>query len=291
MRNIDGPRSKRAMGIVLILVSVLIVLGYSALVNLQPASAVVSLRSSTRSQPPTNLQHFASGRAELVWDAKQQTLTVKITIIGLAPNSTHPAHIHQGSCETSDNGVLYPLNSVMADKGGESTTITIIKNVNNGIPASGWFINVHNGPTLSPALQKRPIACGDITNFNTSTSTNQSVDLTLGPTKEPNQAVNGIATLSVEDHQLTVTLTVSGLEPGSTHQAHIHQGSCESQGPVVYPLTPVVADNNGNGTSTTHLNVSHISGDWYVNIHQAATPDELSTQTGFDPLACGDVDS
>lgn len=290
MTNIEGLRSKRAIGVGLILISILTVLSYSILGNPPSASAVVSLQSRPTIQPQTDLKHSPHGKADLVWDAKHDTLTVTITISGLAPNSTHPAHIHKGSCETSDDGVLYPLNAVVADNGGVSTSKTTIQQVEDGIPASGWFINVHNGPTLSPDIQKTPIGCGDIINFNTSTSTNQSVDLALGPTKAPNQAANGVATLSLTNKQLVVTVTVSGLAPGSTHQAHIHQGSCLSQGPVVHPLTPIVADHKGNGTSKTTIpNVSSIPTNWYVNVHLAATPADLGTQTGFDPLACGNV--
>ncbi len=290
MTNIEGLRSKRAIGVGLILISIVTVLSYSILGNPQSASAVVSLQSRPTIQPQTDLKHSPHGKADLVWDAKHDTLTVTITISGLAPNSTHPAHIHKGSCEASDNGVLYPLNAVVADNSGTSTSETTIQQVENGIPASGWFINVHNGPTLSPDIQKTPIGCGDIINFNTSTSTNQSVDLALGPTQNANQAANGVATLSLDNNQLRVTITASGLEPNSKHQAHIHQGSCRSQGPVVYPLNPVIVDNNGNGTSRTIIhNVTSIPGNWYVNVHLAATPAELNTQTGFDPLACGDV--
>jgi hypothetical protein len=279
------------MGIGLILVSVLIVLGYSTLGNPQSASAVMSLQSRAAFQPQTNLQHVANGRANLVWDAKQQTLTVKVVLSGLAPKSTHPAYIHRGSCETSDNGMLYTLNPVIADGGGKSLSTTTLQKVGKGIPASGWFIIVHEGPDLSTNLQMRAIACGDITNFNTSTSTNQTVNLALGPSQDINQAANGVATLSIANNQLTVKLTVSGLEPGSTHQAHIHQGSCRTQGPVIYPLTPVVVDKNGTGTSTTTIpKVTSIPANWYVNVHQSATAAGLSIQTGFDPLVCGDVD-
>lgn len=297
MTKMDHRTSKRAIGVALVLVSMLIMLVCSTMGQPSSANAAASLQGNYNSTFDRNpnaqpiLKHTPNGTANLTWDATHERLTVTITISGLAPNSTHPAHIHKGSCETSDNGVIYPLNPVVADKEGKSTSITTIKQpVENGIPMSGWFINVHNGPTLSPDIQKTPIGCGDITNFNTSTTTDQSVDLTLGPTKAPNQAANGVATLSLTNNQLIVTVTVSGLAPRSTHQAHIHQGSCLSQGPVVYPLTPVVADNKGNGTSkTTILNVSSIPTNWYVNVHLAATPADLGTQTGFDPLACGNV--
>jgi Cu/Zn superoxide dismutase len=129
MTNIDGLTSKRAIGVGLILLSLLTVLSYSLLGNPPSASAVVSLQSRRTIQPQTNLKHSASGKADVVWDAKQNTLTVAITISGLAPNSKHPAHIHKGSCDTSDKGVIYPLNDVVADSGGASISKTTILQV------------------------------------------------------------------------------------------------------------------------------------------------------------------
>jgi hypothetical protein len=72
------------------------------------------------------------------------------------------------------------------------------------------------------------------------------------------------------------------------HAAHIHAGSCESQGAVVHPLTTVAADASGNANVTTTIdNVSSIpSSGWYVNVHHST---DLSTQTGFNPIACGNV--
>lgn len=182
-------------------------------------------------------------------------------------------------------------NSVKAGEGLSKTKITVnaVPALKNGIPSNGWFIAVHNAPILS--ADKTSIACGDITNFNTSTATNQFVDLTLGATKDPNQAANGVVALSINNNQLIVIITMSGLVPGSKHQTHIHQGSCEDQGPVVYPLAPVVADMRGEGASTTTIpKVSAILNDWYVNVHLGATAADLKTQTGFDPLVCGNID-
>jgi Cu/Zn superoxide dismutase len=270
-------------------VSVLGVLAYSAF-NSQPVKAVVSLHPRAVIQQ-TNLQHVPHGNAELVWNAKQGILTVTVSLSGMAPGSKHPMHIHNGSCETGDQGIAHALSTVTADNGGQGSSTTTIEQVNMGIPASGWFINVHNSPSLATNLQMRAIACGDITNFNTSTRTNQIVDLALGPTKDTNQAANGVATLSLSSGQLTVTLIVSGLQPGSTHQAHIHDdGSCSNQGPVLYWLNPVQVNQNGIGTSTTVIsNVNSIQSGWYVNVHQSPTKAGLSIQTGFEPLVCGDV--
>ena len=160
----------------------------------------------------------------------------------------------------------------------------------SGIPASGWYVNVHNGPGLSPDEQFLPIVCGDVANSSTSTSAAQSVQvpLTAAPGASKGQAASGKAQLSLSGTTLTVTVTLSGLEPNSMHAAHIHKGSCESQGAVIYPLDNVVADASGNANvMTTVNNVSSIpSSGWYVNVHRTTA---LSTQTGFDPIACGNV--
>ncbi len=334
MINRNHPISKRVVGVALVLVSTLIVLGYSTLGNLQSANAVVSLQPPP---PPGNspqtvdLKHAPHGTAQLTWDAKVQKLTVNIHMGGLAPDSSHPADIDKGSCETTNGGLIYTLNPVAPptnQAGGQSSPnsagsagpVTNFSNVSpptlppggqsstsskparkgnsdestsktklpltTGIPKSGWFINIHNGST-----DPTPISCGDILNFDPSLATNQFVDVTLGPSNNPNQAANGIATLSVANNQLTVTITISGLVPGSTNQAHIHQGSCTSQGPVLFPLNPVVADKNGTGTSTKVIpNVASIPPKgWYVNVHLGAQQQDLNTPTGFDPLVCGNV--
>lgn len=347
MPNRDHRTSKRVIGVVLILVCMLVMLGYSIVGNQQSANALVVLQSpeSLPSNLQSSLRHAVHGNAHLVWDAKQMTLTVMLTMSGLAPNSTaNAADIDKGSCETTNSGLVTSLEPVVpeANGGGSLTpqasptsgggrfspqnslvkeeelltsqssltdntrvgndakagngfsktkiTVMTVPALKIGIPSNGWFIAVHNGPTLS--ADKTSIACGDITNFNTSTATNQFVDLTLGATKDPNQAANGVVALSVNNNQLTVTITMTGLLPGTKHQGHIHQGSCEDQGPVVYPLTPVVADMRGEGTSMTIIpNVSAILSHWYVNVHLGATAADLKTQTGFDPLVCGDINS
>jgi hypothetical protein len=219
-----------------------------------------------------------------------ETLKVRVSLSGLAPNSTHPEHIHAGTCQ-SDGSVIYALAPVKANSLGVGTAETTITGVKDGIPASGWYINVHNGPNLSPAIQEMAIACGNITNANTSTKSNQTAHIALDATKASGQSASGTARLSLANNKLTVKINVSGLEPNSKHIAHIHKGSCDSQGAVLYTLTPVVADASGHGTSTTVVdNVTSIPAiGWYVNVHEAATMSDLNTQTGFDPLACGDV--
>jgi hypothetical protein len=182
----------------------------------------------------------------------------------------------------------------VADDKGVGTSETVIKDVTTGIPDKDWYINIHNGGTgLTQNLQTMQIACANITNPNPSTSSDQSIEnIKFEGTSAPNQSVSGDAKLSIEGGKLKVTLTLSGLVPDSKHIAHIHQGTCEAQGAgVLYPLEPVVADASGKGTSTTTVDqvTSIPSAGWYINVHLGATMDDLSTQTGFDPITCGNV--
>lgn len=234
------------------------------------------------------LEHAPTGTATLNWDHTTKMLTVQVMLMGLAPNSIHPNHIHEGSC-ANQGKVLYPLTNLVADAHGVANATTKVK-APNGIPAKGIYFNVHNGPGVSPADQFLPIACGNITNQDTSLRSDQSARLSLkaGPMSSLNENATGVAHLSLSGHTLTVQLEMSGLQPFSQHAAHIHSGSCVSQGPVVYPLEVVKANAEGKATVTTKIqNVTTIPATgWYVNVHRSTN---ISTQTGFDPIACGDV--
>jgi CHRD domain len=212
---------------------------------------------------------------------------VKITLLGLAPSSKHPAHIHAGSCTKAGN-VLYPLQDVVADETGSATSTSTTNNVTSGIPATGWYINVHNGPGLSPGVQFSPISCGNIANSNTATTGTQKVQTVLSASTSPSQAAIGNAQLSLSGGKLTVTLALQGLQPKSTHAAHVHSGSCGDQGKVLYDLKPIVADASGKGSTTTTISgVSSVPDvGWYINVHLTT---DMTTQTSDDPIACGDV--
>lgn len=252
------------------------------------STATVTATASGGNSALAALTHAPTGTASLSWDHTTKMLTVQMMLIGLAPNSIHPNHIHEGSC-VNEGKVLYPLTNLVADAHGVANATTKI-NLPNGIPAKGLYLNVHNGPGLSPADQFLPIACADITNQDTSLRSNQTAQITLqaAPNSSTSENAKGTASLSLSGHTLTVKLEMSGLAPNSFHAAHIHSGTCASQGPVVYPLTVVKANAAGKATVTTVVqNVTTIpSTGWYVNVHRST---DLSTQTGFDPIACGDV--
>lgn len=232
------------------------------------------------------LKHEPSGTVDLTWTRGDQSLKVEISLSGLAPSTSHPAHIHTGSC-AQQGTTIHGLQDLAADATGKATLSQTIPNVEGGMPTSGWYINIHNAPGTD-TYAKMDIACADITGINTSVPDKQTAHLTFTRGMAPSQNASGQARLRIENGNLVVTLRASGLEPGSTHPAHIHIGSCESQGAVVHPLQPLVADVSGNATSTSTIsNVASIpSGGWYVNVHRGIN---LDGQIDFDPIICGNI--
>lgn len=66
--------------------------------------------------------------------------------------------------------MLYPFKDVVVDTAGNGTTTTMIQLI-GGIPATGWHITVHRGPTA----QTGDLLCGNIVNPTGATSLSVSL--------------------------------------------------------------------------------------------------------------------
>lgn len=264
------------------------------------------------------LTHAPSGTATL--SQANGTLTVTLTLTGLKPGGSYAAHIHQGtSCLTTTNGtMIQALNNVKADTAGNGTSVTQI-NLNNlngnqpngnqqsAIPASGWYINVHNGDGadgLKAADTDAAIACGTIKNPNNAAK----VTVKLGPSSSPGENAAGFATLTFTQGTqgtptLSILLLMHGMIPNSEHAAHIHAGSCTQPGePLIHldmsngQMVPLKADGNGNISATiTIANPTTLKGTavtaiptagWAINVHYGT---DLNSQTQYTPVLCGNV--
>ena len=104
-------------------------------------------------------QHTPSGIAYLKWNPQSKALTATLHLNGLQPGSNHAAHIHTGTC-SSMGRILYPFKNVVADTVGNVVSTTTIPNVIGGIPATGWNVTVHKGPTP----QTGDLLCGNVVN-------------------------------------------------------------------------------------------------------------------------------
>ncbi|HTI14211.1 MAG TPA: CHRD domain-containing protein [Dictyobacter sp.] len=229
------------------------------------------------------MKHSPSGTVELQWDRTTHIMTVHLAMAGLAAKSVHAVHLNAGSCKNGGQSV-YALPAVTADEIGFASVNTELKNVITGIPATGWFVIVDN----VTGTKSTAIACANIFNATASTNISQSVQATLVHAYAPNQSASGLAQLVDNNNMLMVILTMKGLVPHSEHVAHLHTGSCASQGDVVYTLKPVVVNAAGEGSSETVIpNIAGVprSG-WYVNVHLGAV---MKKPIDMDPIACGDV--
>ncbi len=117
--------------------------------------------------PPPQPGQRPQGSAKLTYDPAKKTLSVDVTASGLVAGSGHAEHIHLGSCD-SQGAVKYPLNDLVASPTGSAETTTVIQNVDQAPPASGWYLNVHLGSSSQmeqngqPTLYFQPIICGNI---------------------------------------------------------------------------------------------------------------------------------
>jgi hypothetical protein len=99
------------------------------------------------------------------------------------------------------------------------------------------------------------------------------------------------ALYNADSQRLTVVVNAFGLKPGA-HAAHIHIGSCESQGAVKYMLPDLIADANGEilGQVRTIDGVTSNPGQGlYLNIHEGDSNSILangSPTPAFRPLRC-----
>jgi hypothetical protein len=96
-------------------------------------------------------------------------------------------------------------------------------------------------------------------------------------------------------HTLTVTVHARGVAPGR-HAAHIHVGSCMSQGPVLYMLRDLIANRRGVIVHAvrvfTGVTTPIPAHGWYLNIHQGNSGDILSNGQPtifFRPLLCANI--
>ncbi|WP_322480615.1 CHRD domain-containing protein [Thermogemmatispora sp.] len=234
------------------------------------------------------LKHMPIGTAQLTWTPQDHTLTVKVSMQGLVPGTSHPAHIHKGSCQHA-GPVVYPLPMLRADEHGQASITAIFKGETQGIPVSGWYINVHNGPTAITADQMQSISCGDISNpAGASAKSRQQVSVVLGEDVAPNQAVKGQAQLRLAERTLTIHVSVSGLAPDSSHDFQLHAGSCSNMGQLLYHLPPLKANARGEAdASVTVKGIRSIpSSGWYLVLYQTSG---ASPEANSDIIACGDV--
>ncbi len=271
------------------------VLALAAATTLAACGSSSHSSSSVPSKVNVSLTHAPAGSVALSWSPTTKKITANFTMYGFTPGSSHAVHIHHGSC-ANQGPVVIPFPDVSAGTGGAvNASLSSSVAAPGGIP-TGSYLNVHLAPSAqlgSPgSLGFTPIACADIPSASTT-----AANLTMQAPPQAGQHPSGAAQVSYDSatKTLTVLVTATGLTPSSAHAVHIHTGSCQSQGPVKYPLDTVTANASGSASvSTVVKNVTSAppATGWYVNVHMGS-PSQIQASGQptllFAPILCGNV--
>jgi hypothetical protein len=197
---------------------------------------------------------------------------VQVDAFGLTPGSAHTVTLRR-----------HPIGTLTANATGLAVAIF-------DVPAIRPYDRVrilNDGPGTSVIAVTPP----------TTTSSNGPYPLRAVEAGFPLGSLRGHATLVYNPvaRTITVTVTATGFTPGA-HAAHIHIGSCSSQGPIRYMLRDFTADKFGNIDHETRV-VTGVTAlpaiGWYLNLHQGNSHNILNSSGQptifFRPLLCANV--
>jgi hypothetical protein len=253
------------------------------------------------------LNNLAAGTAAALTIKGSATITraggdgisvVRLSVSGLAPNTTYPSHVHASPCATAEGGVHYKQNinvtEVTPSPANEmwlnfTTSATGHADVRLQVPhvarADAMSIVIHD-----PVTPTTRLACVDLSLPGGFVVTEAAVTRGLN--------ILGTATLARSTAgKTTVTATVTGLSPNQMYMAHVHDRRCHiNAGGAHYKIDPAVAtateaneiwlhimtDATGAGSATTTVNHLARAEAYSVIVHDNDAP----TNTR---LACADI--
>jgi len=210
-----------------------------------------------------------------------------VNAFGFTPGSSHVVEL------VSPQGTTITQFSPLAASGAGQAQATLYSTDTTSVPDGSRLVILldgQNGAIASePIAQTPPIAAGQMSY--------QLQAVEAGPTGTSYGTPQGWATVAYDPDAgtITVTLTASGLTPGA-HAAHIHIGSCASQGPVQYMLMDFTADSQGQIThevrTVTGVTTPVPATGWYLNLHQGDMNNILANgqpTLNFRPLLCANL--
>jgi Cu/Zn superoxide dismutase len=238
---------------------------------------------ATPSVTHLQLQAMPHGTATFVWAANDQ-LTLQVSAFGFTPGSSHLVEVQ------SPQGATIAQFSPLTANGAGQVQQTLYSTDMTSVPVGSHLVIQLDGQSGAiasvPVAQTAAIAAGEMTY--------QLQSVEVGPTGTSYGTLRGQATVAYDPgaRTITVTLTASGLTPGA-HAAHIHIGSCASQGPVQYMLMDFTADSRGQIThevrTVTGVSTPLPATGWYLNLHQGTSNTILANgqpTPAFRPLLC-----
>jgi Cu/Zn superoxide dismutase len=215
-------------------------------------------------------------------------LTVAAEMYGLTPGSSHRVNLI-----SAHRYYVIRFGTLTANSVGQARA-TLTSSYTGPWP-HGMRLVIHMGAGHGSVARQRIAQTGVLRRFTTQPHLLTSVEYSY--TGVSYGTPRGVGTISYNSRRKTLTVTVnaSGVTPG-LHAAHIHIGSCMSQGPVKYMLKDLSANSQGKIVDAvrvfTNVTTPIPASGWYLNIHQGNSNQILSNGNPtiyFRPLLCANI--
>jgi hypothetical protein len=219
---------------------------------------------------------------------RRKHLTVSVEMYGLTPGSVHRVNL-----VSARRYYVIRFGTLTANNVGQARA-TLSSSYTGPWPR-GMLLVIHMGAGHGSVARQRIAQTGVLHRYTTRPHLLTSVEYSY--TGVSYGTPRGVATISYNSRRktLTVTVSASGVTPG-LHAAHIHIGSCMSQGPVKYMLKDLPANSRGKIVHAvrvfTNVTTPIPPSGWYLNIHQGNSNQILSNGNPtiyFRPLLCADI--
>jgi CHRD domain len=219
---------------------------------------------------------------------RRNRLTVSAVMYGLTPGSSHRVNLL-----ASNRYYVIRFGTLTANSVGQARATLTSNYAGPWVP--GMRLVIHMGTAHGSVARQRIAQTAVLGRFTTRSHQLTAVEYSY--TGVSYGTPSGVATVSYSSRRKTLTVTVnaSGVTPG-LHAAHIHLGSCMSQGPVKYMLKDLRANRHGKIVNAvrvfTNVTTSIPASGWYLNIHQGNSNQILSNGNPtiyFRPLLCANI--
>jgi len=240
---------------------------------------------------PTPLASMPTGTVTIHHTASRG-LGISLDAFGLTPGSAHEVAVSKALCDAMPSGRGVQVVDA-AGSGRLHATLQVPSRKARGAESLLLLLGTP-GATGGGVSPNKVIACANIPQ-----PLRGYAQLPLNSTLGWASRLSGRFTVTYDAAAQTLTVAVNarGFVPRSTHAAHIHQGSCQMQGAVVYMLPDLVADSRGDihaVRTLTGVTTPPPARGWYLNIHLGDSNQILSggnPTLAFQPMLCANVDA
>jgi hypothetical protein len=260
---------------------------WTATAQAGPAGAATSpMNSGATTHIRVQLSPMPQGTVTFGRDRKGE-VDLTVNAFGLTAGSSHKVELVNGS-----GRVITTFSPLTANSVGRARDETLDSRYKGTV--GSWRVVVRNGTAGNPVSDEGIARTG---NYDGGQRAYQLIPVEASSGGKSYGTPQGSAVVAYDRTAKTIKVTVnaSGFTPGR-HAAHIHLGSCQSQGAVQYMLTDFTANRSGqivNETRTvTNVTTPLPAAGWYFNLHQGNSGNILSNgrlTINFRPLLCGDI--